>query len=136
LDSEKTAHIRLSGDNILEEHCYFENTDGKVTLHAMTDAITVRGPYRCFMDHFRQYTVLERKTNFFWTGECFAQTKAVVAEGLFSFINFALASASFSVRHLVVVEVELLLKTNYQVNTMSSDSTTQKKFGNNAIAQL
>ncbi|KAH9027235.1 kinesin-like protein [Lactarius pseudohatsudake] len=40
LDSEKAAHIRLSGDNILEEHCYFENTDGKVTLHTVTDAIT------------------------------------------------------------------------------------------------
>ncbi|KAI0260499.1 kinesin-like protein [Gloeopeniophorella convolvens] len=40
LDSEKAAHIRLSGDNILEEHCYLENTDGKVTLHTMTDAIT------------------------------------------------------------------------------------------------
>ncbi|KAF8264294.1 kinesin-like protein [Lactarius quietus] len=40
LDSEKAAHIRLSGDNILEAHCYFENTDGKVTLHTLTDAIT------------------------------------------------------------------------------------------------
>jgi hypothetical protein len=66
----------------------------------------------------------------------FAQTKPFIAEGLFSFISFALASASFSVRHLVVVEAELLLKTNYQVNTMSSVSTTQKKFGNSAIAQL
>ena len=52
LDSEKAVHIRLSGNNILEEHCHFENTDGKVTLHALTDAITVRlhcplfpGPY-------------------------------------------------------------------------------------------
>lgn len=41
MDSEKAVHIRLSGDNILEEHCYFENTDGKVTLHALPDAITV-----------------------------------------------------------------------------------------------
>ncbi|KAI0299756.1 hypothetical protein B0F90DRAFT_1810590 [Multifurca ochricompacta] len=40
LDSEKAAHIRLSGDNILEEHCYFESTDGKVTLHALADSIT------------------------------------------------------------------------------------------------
>ena len=42
MDSEKAVHIPLSGDNILEEHCYFENTDGKVTLHALPDAITVR----------------------------------------------------------------------------------------------
>lgn len=56
--------------------------------------------------------------------------------GLSSLISFALDSASFLVRHLVVVKVELLLKTNYQVNTMSSVSTTQKKFGNSAIAQL
>ncbi|KAI0253043.1 kinesin-like protein [Lactifluus subvellereus] len=40
LDSEKAVHIRLSGDIILEEHCHFENTDGKVTLHALPDAIT------------------------------------------------------------------------------------------------
>jgi hypothetical protein len=32
----------LSGDNILEEHCHFENMDGKVTLHTLPDAITVR----------------------------------------------------------------------------------------------
>jgi kinesin family member 1 len=42
LDSEKAVHIRLSGNNILEEHCYLENNDGKVTLHALSDAITVR----------------------------------------------------------------------------------------------
>lgn len=40
LDSEKPAAIRLSGENILEEHCYFENTDGKVTLHAMPESVT------------------------------------------------------------------------------------------------
>ncbi|KAL5530751.1 hypothetical protein ACEPAF_7009 [Sanghuangporus sanghuang] len=32
LDSEKPLAIRLSGENISEEHCYFENIDGKVTL--------------------------------------------------------------------------------------------------------
>lgn len=42
LDSEKPAAIRLSGDNILEEHCYFENTDGKVVIHCMPDSVTVR----------------------------------------------------------------------------------------------
>jgi len=41
LDSEKLAAIRLSGDNISEEHCYFENNDGKVTLHAMPNSVTV-----------------------------------------------------------------------------------------------
>ncbi|KAG0695782.1 hypothetical protein DFH29DRAFT_954061 [Suillus ampliporus] len=40
LDSDKPAAIRLSGENILEEHCYFENTDGRVTLHAMPDSVT------------------------------------------------------------------------------------------------
>ncbi|KAI0052618.1 kinesin-like protein [Auriscalpium vulgare] len=40
LDSEKSAEIRLSGDSILEEHCYFENTDGKVTLHVISDGVT------------------------------------------------------------------------------------------------
>ena len=41
MDSEKPAAIRLSGDNISEEHCIFENVDGKVTLHAMPDSVTV-----------------------------------------------------------------------------------------------
>lgn len=41
MDSEKPAAIRLSGDKILEEHCYFDNTDGKVTLECMPDSITV-----------------------------------------------------------------------------------------------
>nr|GAT46132.1 kinesin-like protein [Mycena chlorophos] len=40
MDSEKPAAIRLSGDNILEEHCYFENIDGKVVIHAMPDSVT------------------------------------------------------------------------------------------------
>ncbi|KAI0346933.1 kinesin-domain-containing protein [Trametopsis cervina] len=40
LDSDKPAAIRLSGDSIKEDHCYFENNDGKVTLHAMPDAVT------------------------------------------------------------------------------------------------
>ncbi|TFY53427.1 hypothetical protein EVG20_g10118 [Dentipellis fragilis] len=40
MDSDKPVQIKLSGDNILEEHCYFENNDGKVTLHAVTDGIT------------------------------------------------------------------------------------------------
>ncbi|KAJ7087310.1 kinesin-like protein [Mycena belliarum] len=40
LDSEKPAAIRLSGDNILQEHCYFENTEGKVVIHCMPDSVT------------------------------------------------------------------------------------------------
>ncbi|KAH7888140.1 hypothetical protein F5I97DRAFT_2014620, partial [Phlebopus sp. FC_14] len=40
LDSDKQAAIRLSGDNILEEHCVFENNDDKVILHAMPDSVT------------------------------------------------------------------------------------------------
>jgi len=41
MDSEKPAAIRLSGDNILEEHCYFENNDGKVVIQCMPDSVTV-----------------------------------------------------------------------------------------------
>ncbi|KAJ7499435.1 kinesin-like protein [Mycena latifolia] len=40
LDSEKPAAIRLSGDNILEEHCYFENVEGKVVIHCMPESVT------------------------------------------------------------------------------------------------
>jgi kinesin family member 1 len=42
MDSTKPAAIRLSGDNILEEHCYFENNDGKVLLYSLPDSLTVR----------------------------------------------------------------------------------------------
>ena len=41
MDSEKPAAIRLSGDSINEEHCYFDNNDGKVTLHNIGNAVTV-----------------------------------------------------------------------------------------------
>ncbi|PPQ81085.1 hypothetical protein CVT25_014548 [Psilocybe cyanescens] len=40
LDSDLPATIRLSGDNILEEHCYFENTEGKVTIVCMPNSVT------------------------------------------------------------------------------------------------
>ncbi|TFK43113.1 kinesin-like protein [Crucibulum laeve] len=40
LDSEKPLAIRLSGDNILEEHCYIDNTDGKVVIQCMPDSVT------------------------------------------------------------------------------------------------
>lgn len=41
LDNEKPAAIRLSGDSIQEEHCYFDNIDGKVTLHSLPNSVTV-----------------------------------------------------------------------------------------------
>jgi len=41
MDSEKPAAIRLSGDKILEEHCHFDNVDGKVVIQCMPDSITV-----------------------------------------------------------------------------------------------
>ncbi|KDQ65088.1 hypothetical protein JAAARDRAFT_146452 [Jaapia argillacea MUCL 33604] len=40
METSKSAAIRLSGENIREEHCYFDNADGKVTLHALPDAVT------------------------------------------------------------------------------------------------
>ncbi|KIY45170.1 kinesin-domain-containing protein [Fistulina hepatica ATCC 64428] len=40
LNSDKPVAIRLSGENILEEHCYFENNDGKVFLHTMSNSVT------------------------------------------------------------------------------------------------
>ncbi|KZT20641.1 kinesin-like protein [Neolentinus lepideus HHB14362 ss-1] len=40
IDNDKPAAIRLSGENILEEHCYFENADGKVTLIGLPNAVT------------------------------------------------------------------------------------------------
>ncbi|KAF6762514.1 kinesin-like protein [Ephemerocybe angulata] len=40
LDSDVPASIRLSGENILEEHCYFENNEGKVTLTSMPGSVT------------------------------------------------------------------------------------------------
>lgn len=41
MDSDKPAAIRLSGENILEEHCYFENSDGKVVIQCPPDSATV-----------------------------------------------------------------------------------------------
>lgn len=42
LDGEKPAVIRLSGASILEEHCVFDNAEGKVTLTACENSVTVR----------------------------------------------------------------------------------------------
>ncbi|CAG8500612.1 8584_t:CDS:10 [Ambispora gerdemannii] len=41
LESNISADIRLSGENILEEHCYFENNDGVVTLHPSQNSTTM-----------------------------------------------------------------------------------------------
>ena len=38
---EKPAIIRLSGNNIIEEHCFFDNIGGRVTLTASEGSITV-----------------------------------------------------------------------------------------------
>ncbi|KAF8516662.1 hypothetical protein JB92DRAFT_2243603 [Gautieria morchelliformis] len=40
LDSENPAGIPLTGDHILEEHCFFDNTDGEVTLSAQPNSTT------------------------------------------------------------------------------------------------
>lgn len=41
MDGEKPSAIRLSGSNILDEHCYFENVGSVVTIHSMPGSITV-----------------------------------------------------------------------------------------------
>ncbi|CAG8552603.1 7639_t:CDS:10 [Ambispora leptoticha] len=41
LESDVPADIRLSGENILEEHCYFENKEGVVTLHPSPNSTTM-----------------------------------------------------------------------------------------------
>jgi len=75
MESEKSVHIRLSGGNILDEHCYFDNTDGKVTLHAIADGVTV-GVHLVLSDcnsERSKFLVLERKTDLTWTGAiCFS----------------------------------------------------------------
>ena len=35
------VHIKLSGTNILSQHCAFENQDGVVTIHALPDSMTM-----------------------------------------------------------------------------------------------
>lgn len=42
LETDKEAQIRLSGENILPEHCFFENLDGVVTLNSVIqDSMTM-----------------------------------------------------------------------------------------------
>ncbi|CAB4402777.1 unnamed protein product [Rhizophagus irregularis] len=46
IESDIPLNIRLKGDNILDEHCWFENIDGVVTLHPHeNDATMVNGMY-------------------------------------------------------------------------------------------
>ena len=54
MDSQKPVAIRLSGETILEEHCYFDNKDGKVMLYALPNSVTVCGlasPHRKIASH-------------------------------------------------------------------------------------
>lgn len=53
MDSDKPAAIRLSGNNILEEHCWFEHTGTRVTLTAAPDSITVH-PLLCYSQTITQ----------------------------------------------------------------------------------
>lgn len=49
-NKEVQAAIRLSGSNILDEHCYFENVEGTVMLHSMPNSITVRDQVRGILE--------------------------------------------------------------------------------------
>lgn len=72
LDSDKPVTIKLSGESIAEEHCYFENNDGKVTLHAMPNAVTVCISICRVSRRVRMLTstclVPERSPNHSWAG--------------------------------------------------------------------
>jgi hypothetical protein len=64
LDSEVPAAIRLSGDHILEEHCYFENTDGRVVIICMPESVTVRQLFHSCGSITYEYTlVFKRKAD-------------------------------------------------------------------------
>jgi kinesin family protein 1 len=56
LDSDKPAAIRLSGENILEKHCYIDNEDGVVTLQAPAASLTVSSSFTLLPDiHLLQF---------------------------------------------------------------------------------
>ena len=46
VDSASSADIRLSGSTILPEHCYFLSEEGKVSLHATHDSLTMVNGHR------------------------------------------------------------------------------------------
>lgn len=50
IDSASHVQIRLSGSKILTEHCRFENVNGIVTLHAMSDSMTMVNGKRILPD--------------------------------------------------------------------------------------
>ena len=53
----------------MEEHCYFENTDGNVMLQALPNAVTVR---LLSIDHdtlTKLWIVPQRQANQRWSGE-------------------------------------------------------------------
>ncbi|SCV70600.1 BQ2448_3362 [Microbotryum intermedium] len=55
LGSEVAADIRLSGSNILAEHCYFESSpDGKVVLHTLPGSLTMVNGRRISVDQPRE----------------------------------------------------------------------------------
>ncbi|SCZ97867.1 BZ3501_MvSof-1269-A2-R1_Chr7-2g09344 [Microbotryum saponariae] len=55
LGSEVAADIRLSGSNILAEHCFFESSpDGKVVLHTLPGSLTMVNGRRISVDQPRE----------------------------------------------------------------------------------
>lgn len=71
LEGDKPCAIRLSGDSIGEEHCYFENNDGKVTLHGMQNAVTVCIVTPLYGAMLIVTIVLERQADRTWTGNVY-----------------------------------------------------------------
>ena len=103
LDSEKPAAIRLSGESIQEEHCYFENNDGKVTLHTIGDAVTVCQGLSKFATKRLIYRgiVLERQTDHTGAGkELRIGTSVSVIYRLSRGTNFGQASGLSWVWHV------------------------------------
>jgi kinesin family protein 1 len=64
------AVIRLSGGNILDEHCFFENTDGHVTLQAMPDSITVMLSWRAPEDDELTFIITASQWEADWRKSC------------------------------------------------------------------
>ncbi|KAK0560480.1 hypothetical protein OC844_003733 [Tilletia horrida] len=54
VDADSAAQIKLSGTNILPEHCFIENTDGVVTIHALSNSMTMVNGKRVSPDEPRR----------------------------------------------------------------------------------
>lgn len=54
IEGENGAQIRLSGSNILPEHCFFESSDGVVTVHALPESMTMVNGMRVTPDKPRR----------------------------------------------------------------------------------